>query len=229
MLTRFSGFGLLVVLASVVPFGCNGLLGMDEGVLAAGGSAGESAGEGAAGMQQGVGGEGGEGGEGGAGVAGGGGETPHNSTSTEGATSNGEPTSTSGCGECEPGYRQPGEQRCGPCGGGIQTRERQCSAACTWQPWSEWSECIGDTSECVPGQKDPQPRACGRCGTGTQYRERICTDSCTWGAWSAWSECSQCDSKNWRCCAAGKWEWCYDSDCSWTGECAACTAPNCDC
>jgi hypothetical protein len=80
---------------------------------------------------------------------------------------------------------------------------------------------------CKPGETQSENRACGRCGTGTQSHTRACSASCTWGAWSSWSTCSQCDTKNYRCCGAGKWEWCYESDCAWTNDCEACAASSC--
>jgi hypothetical protein len=82
-------------------------------------------------------------------------------------------------------------------------------------------------SGCKPSDAQSENRACGRCGTGTQSRSRTCGAGCTWGPWSAWTTCSQCDAKSYRCCGAGKWEWCYESDCAWTNSCAACTESSC--
>lgn len=82
-------------------------------------------------------------------------------------------------------------------------------------------------SGCKLNEKKTESRACGRCGTGSQTHTATCGANCTWGAWSAWTACSQCDAKNYRCCGAGKWEWCYDSDCAWTNECAACSNSSC--
>jgi len=81
-------------------------------------------------------------------------------------------------------------------------------------------------SGCKLNDTMPESRACGRCGTGSQTRTATCDANCTWH-WSGWSPCSQCDTKNYRCCGAGKWEWCYDSDCAWTNDCAACAASSC--
>lgn len=82
-------------------------------------------------------------------------------------------------------------------------------------------------SGCKLGEEQLENQSCGRCNTGTQSRKRSCDASCTWGAWSEWSLCSQCDAKPYRCCGAGKWEWCYDSDCAWTQDCAPCAASSC--
>jgi hypothetical protein len=81
-------------------------------------------------------------------------------------------------------------------------------------------------SGCKLNDTMTESRACGRCGTGSQTRTATCDANCTW-QWSGWSPCSQCDTKNYRCCGAGKWEWCYDSDCAWTNDCAACAASSC--
>jgi hypothetical protein len=85
----------------------------------------------------------------------------------------------------------------------------------------------GPCSGCQLGETQSENQSCGRCGTGTQSRTRTCDDKCTWGAWSNWGICSQCDAKQYRCCGAGKWEWCYDSDCAWTNDCAPCVASSC--
>lgn len=82
-------------------------------------------------------------------------------------------------------------------------------------------------SGCKAGEQQTENQSCGRCGTGTQSRSRTCDDNCTWGAWSGWGTCSQCDAKPYRCCGAGKWEWCYESDCAWTQDCAPCVASSC--
>jgi hypothetical protein len=82
-------------------------------------------------------------------------------------------------------------------------------------------------SGCKLNDKKDESRACGRCGTGSQTHFAICDANCTWGPWSDWTTCSQCDTKNYHCCGTGKWEWCYDSDCAWTNECAGCSASSC--
>ena len=82
-------------------------------------------------------------------------------------------------------------------------------------------------SGCKLGESQSESQACGRCGTGSQSHTRTCDANCTYSAWSAWSTCSQCDQKPYRCCGAGKWEWCYDSDCAWTNDCEPCTAASC--
>lgn len=82
-------------------------------------------------------------------------------------------------------------------------------------------------SGCKAGETQSENQNCGRCGTGTQSRTRTCDDKCTWGAWSGWSLCSQCDAKPYRCCGAGKWEWCYDEGCAWTQDCEPCVASSC--
>jgi hypothetical protein len=124
-------------------------------------------------------------------------------------------------------------QACGPCNKGMQTRTRTCLAGgCGWSAWSAWSTCSVLTADCMPGQMSSDSQACGPCNTGTQSRTRSCTAACTWGAWGAFGECgnitAECLPDHWRCCGAGKWEWCYVNSCKWTGGCAACNG-SCDC
>lgn len=82
-------------------------------------------------------------------------------------------------------------------------------------------------SGCKQGQQETETVKCGRCGTGSKSHTHTCDANCTWGAWSAWTECTQCDEKPYHCCGAGKWEWCYDSDCAWTKDCESCSAASC--
>jgi hypothetical protein len=138
-----------------------------------------------------------------------------------------------GASVCAPGQMGSDMQACGPCNRGSQTRTRTCAAnGCGWGPWSAWSACSVVTAECMPGQSGTENQACGPCNTGTQSRTRTCTNACTWGAWSAFSECghitAECLPDHWRCCGAGKWEWCYVNSCTWTGGCAPCNG-SCSC
>lgn len=87
-----------------------------------------------------------------------------------------------------------------------------------------------DTPVCEPGAVERETAPCGEC-SDMITRSRTCNaDTCTWGAWGAWSTCAaECQPNHWRCCGAGKWEWCLNSTCRWTGDCATCSSSNCDC
>jgi hypothetical protein len=133
---------------------------------------------------------------------------------------------------CADGQVATDMQACGPCGRGMQTRKRTCLPdGCGWSAWTAWSTCTVLTAECMPGQTGSESQACGPCNTGTQARTRACTNTCTWGAWSDFGACgnitAECMPNHWRCCGAGKWEWCYTNSCTWTGGCAACTGCGC--
>jgi len=134
---------------------------------------------------------------------------------------------------CAEGQTATEMQACGPCGRGVQSRKRTCApGGCGWGEWSAWSTCSVTTAECMPGQTANESQACGLCNTGTQSRTRTCTNSCTWGAWSAFGACgnvtAECQPDHWRCCGAGKWEWCYYNTCKWTHDCAPCNG-SCSC
>ena len=134
---------------------------------------------------------------------------------------------------CVAGQTASEMQACGPCGRGVQTRSRTCVAGgCGWGPWTAWGTCSVVSVECMPGQVGSETQACGPCDTGTQARTRTCTASCTWGAWGSFGTCgnitAQCLPDHWRCCGAGRWEWCYFNSCKWTGDCAPCNG-SCSC
>jgi hypothetical protein len=138
-----------------------------------------------------------------------------------------------GASVCAEGQVATEMQMCGPCGRGVQTRKRTCApGGCGWGDWSAWSACSVTTAECMPGQTGTESQACGPCNTGTQSRTRSCTSACTWGAWGAFGACgnitAECLPDHWRCCGAGKWEWCYTNSCKWTGGCAPCNG-SCQC
>jgi hypothetical protein len=123
-------------------------------------------------------------------------------------------------------------QMCGPCGLGVRTRKRTCLAGgCGWGEWIESMPCSVTTAECMPGQTDTRSQACGPCNTGSQTIARRCTSACAWGAWDPPGECgnvtAECLPNHWKCCGAGKWEWCYTNTCKWTGGCAPCSDCGC--
>lgn len=133
---------------------------------------------------------------------------------------------------CTPGAVEPGTEKCGDCDLGRRTRSRTCQPdGCGWSEWTAWSECTGSTAECPAGKVEPKSQPCGWCNSGTQTQTRTCGNDCKWGPWSAFGACgdvtAECAPNSYRCCGAGKWEWCYLNSCKWTGGCAACT--NCGC
>jgi hypothetical protein len=191
----------------VVVAACNSIWGIDDGRLAepatqqAGAPNDEPGGSSSTG--EGAGSQGAATGEGAAGPTyerePGGGEAGHGGESTHGGSSNGGSTTSGGS--------MSGGSMSGGTGGGAGT---------------------GPTcSGCKPGQQETETATCGRCGTGSKSHTHTCDNNCTWGAWSAWTVCTQCDEKPYRCCGAGKWEWCYEDDCAWTKDCEACAASSC--
>lgn len=117
-------------------------------------------------------------------------------------------------GECMAGATE--EESCGSCGG---MRSRACGDECAWEPWGDCSE---PADACAPGAT--RPGSCDPCS------EEVCQDDCTWGSCElkATSECEHQGGSNWRCCAAGSWQFCLSS-CAWSTACAAgapcCTGP----
>ncbi len=239
---RYSGVTLcLFLLAS-----CNLLLGNEEGYLVPGvGGEGNGAASGSVdpgphgGGSLGSGGTDGTGGESEGGTAGAGASSGSGDAGAAGAAGN---ESGTGCAalspECIANATATENGACGNCNTGQRTRTRTCSTQCAWGAWGAWGACTGATTACTAGQVETQSQVCGACNKGKQTRSRTCSAQCAWGAWSGWGACGNVTAEclpepygpGYRCCGSGKWEWCYESSCTWTDNCAACSDPSaCPC
>jgi hypothetical protein len=120
-------------------------------------------------------------------------------------------------GVCSPGDTE--QQDCDNCG----VKTRSCGNDCTWGSFGSCQE----QGECAPGER--RDCLCSTHNTTTHCcGEEVCTTSCQWGTCQLKSTAT-CDweaGTNFRCCGAGKWEYCL-GDCNWSGNCAACSGCGC--
>ncbi|XP_013392217.1 thrombospondin-1-like [Lingula anatina] len=108
-----------------------------------------------------------------------------------------------------------------PCGGGVQSRYRECCGVCNpvtvqtrtcnpqecpvnggWQMWGMWTQCTASCNGGFRGRirscSNPAPRGGGFQCQGPGLELQACNSGpCVidvngnWGMWSAWSQCSQ--------------------------------------
>lgn len=119
-------------------------------------------------------------------------------------------------GECEQGETK--QEACGTCG----TITHTCNDACEWE-----SGACESTGVCTPGEiRD--------CMCSTNFGNtvccgaEVCNANCTWDP-CALAQGNTCDwngGHEYRCCGAGKWEYCL-STCQWSGQCESCSDCSC--
>lgn len=125
--------------------------------------------------------------------------------------------SCAGEGVCAPGQTESRSVGCGNCGSQAQTRT--CSGSCAWEGWTNSGTC-GGQGACAPGAT----RAGGCDGCSHQ----VCNGSCNWGGCTLrpGNACNHEGGTNFRCCGAGRSQFCLPS-CQWSTDCS--TACSCGC
>jgi hypothetical protein len=118
-----------------------------------------------------------------------------------------------GEGVCKPGEKATAD--CGNCG----TKSRTCTSECTWPAWGS----CGGEGVCKPGATKGSS-GCDDCEVVT------CSTSCKWGSTcklKSGAACAYEGGTNFRCCGAGKWQFC-SSSCQFYG-CSACSSCQSQC